>query len=234
MITKAAAAAVLLAVATPVYAQGVTGGTLGVEVNAPTDLSDFGGTTYFGGIEYAINKNFSVAADISSYRFDNLGTDASSATLHGIYHMNDLTSFGLFFGQDKNETETSKVMGVEAGTEFMGGTVEGYVGRANSDTSDATIIGADGFYDWSESIQFTGGAAIANFDLGSTRTVTVGASYTISNGPDLYAEIGSVSVDDGTSTDSDTFIGLGARLNLGAERGTTFDQRSLFEILPQF
>lgn len=233
MFHKAAIAATLFVVASPLSAQGITGGTIGVEVDAQSDLSDIGGTTYFGGIEYGINRDFSIAADLSSYSFDSISNDVTSATVHGIYHLSDSASVGLFLGQDRNDGATADVYGIEGGTEFMGGTVEGFVGMVDG-ASDATIFGIDGNYDWSDAISFTGSAAFGNYDDGNSSKFSVGASYTIANGPDLYAEIGSATAEAGGVSDSDTFIGIGARINFGAARGTTFDQRSLFEILPQF
>ena len=233
MFNKAAIAVTLLVVASPLSAQGITGGTLGVEVDAQSDLSDLGGTTYFGGLEYAINRDFAIAADVSTYSFDSLADDATSATVHGIYHLSDSASVGLFYGQDWTNGSSANVYGLEGGTEFMGGTVEGFVGMVDGET-DATIFGVDGNYDWNDAISFTGSAAFGDYEDGNSSLFSIGASYTIANGPDLYAEIGSASAESGGISDSDTFIGVGARINFGAARGTTFDQRSLFEILPQF
>lgn len=229
-------AAVLAVVGSGVMAQGITGGSIGVEVTQPTDLDDFTGTNYFGAIEYGINRQFAVSADISSYRFDSIDEDARSATLHGIYHLSDTASVGAFVGQDMPENGSDiTIYGVEGGTEFMGGKVEGYVGIADND-DDTVIFGVDGTYAFNEAISFVAGAAFSegNDDI-SASTISAGAEYTITGGPALYAEIGNSSSDGLGANDIDeTFVGVGARINFGAARGTTFGQRSLFEALPNF
>lgn len=235
MIHKAAlAAGVLSAISAPALAQGFSGGTLGVEVNAPTDFDDFGGTTYFLGGEYAVTRQFSIGADASSYRFDNIGQDASSATLHGIYHLSSTASAGLFVGVDRFDGDDANLLGLEFGTEFQSGYVEVYAGRMDDGAETGNLFGATGAYALQNGFALTGDAARANYDDGDVSKFALGAGYTLQAGPELYAEIGKVSqTDDGVKND-DTYIGLGARINFGAARGTTFDQRSLFEILPQF
>ena len=228
-------AAVLAVIGSGAMAQGITGGSIGVEVTQPTDFEEFIGTNYFGAIEYGITRQFAVSADVSSYRFDSLDQDATSATLHGVYHLGDTASVGVFFGQDKLEGEDSlNIYGIEGGTEFMGGQVEAYVGVADND-ADTKIFGFDGNYNFNEAISFKGGAAFQDSgDEGSASTISIGAEYTITGGPSLYAELGNVNVDSGATDESETFIGLGARINFGSARGTTFGQRSVFEALPKF
>lgn len=232
---KIIAAALLAVVGSGAMAQGITGGSIGVEVTQPTDFDEFVGTNYFGAIEYGINRQFAVSADVSSYRFDSLDQDATSATLHGVYHLSDTASLGLFYGQDKLEDDSSiNIYGVEGGTEFMGGQVEGYVGMADNE-SDTMIYGVDGNYAFTESISLKGGAAFSDSgDDGSASTISVGAEYTITGGPSLYAEVGNVNVERGVIDESETFVGIGARINFGTARGTTFGQRSIFEALPKF
>lgn len=228
-------AAVLAVIGSGAMAQGITGGTIGVEVTQPTDFNDFVGTNYYGAIEYGISRQFAVSLDVSSYRFDSLDQDATSATLHGIYHLSDSASVGLFYGQDKIDGEdAADLYGIEGGTEFMGGRVEGYVGRSDDGDVEAILFGADGSYSFNESISFKGGAAFLSVEDLDVSSITAGAEYTIAGGPSLYAELGNVNLDDGISSESETFIGIGARINFGAARGTTFGQRSAFEALPNF
>lgn len=228
-------AAVLAAIGSGAMAQGITGGSIGVEVTQPTDFEEFVGTNYFGAIEYGINRQFAVSADVSSYRFDSLDQDATSATLHGVYHLSDTASVGVFYGQDKvDEGGSINIYGLEGGTEFMGGQVEGYVGMADN-SADTLILGADGTYNYNEAIAFKGGLAYQDSgDDGSDTMVSLGAEYTISGGPSLYAEVGNVNSERGAIDSSDAFIGLGARINFGAARGTTFGQRSIFEAQKKF
>jgi hypothetical protein len=231
---KAAIAAVLLAaVSAPASAQ-VTGGSLGIEYSAPTDGGDFGGTAYYGAIEYAFNRDISVAADLSGYRLDNINTDASSLTLHGIYHIDETLSVGAFYGVDRVNEGNVALYGLEGGTEFMGGQVEGYLGRVDGTLSTATIVGVDGLYGLSNGFSLTGSVDLSRQDDTDISRFALGTQYDMQDGPQFFAEIGSVSAENGGIAADDTFIGVGARVAIGANRGTTFDPRSLFEILPGF
>ena len=230
----AIAAALLMAASTPALAQGITGGQLGIEYAAPVDGSDFGGTTYSGGLEYGINRQFSVAVDASGYLPDNLDTDFSSLTLHGIYHLSDEASVGVFAGRDSVEDASANLYGIEGGMELMGGTVEGYIGQVDGDIDDATLFGLSGVYDLRPNISVIGNLDVANTDDTTLSQAAVGAQYQLDGGPAFYAKIGNVTAEFAGDDESQAFIGIGATIAFGAERGTTFDQRSLFEVVPGF
>lgn len=234
MIKTSAVAAVVLMVASPAVAQ-VTGGSLDIEYDFPTDGGDLGGTTYSGAIEYSITRDFAVSLDIAGYRLDNLDTDATSLTLHGVYHMDEMTSFGAFVGSDAIEdSDRETLFGLEAGTEFGAAEFESYLGALDGEGETVTLAGVDGKYDFGNGLSAIGSAGLASADDIDITRFAVGAEYEVVGGPQFYAEIGNVSAEaDGIDAD-ETFIGLGARVAFGAERGTTFGQRSLFEILPGF
>ncbi len=236
--TAALAAAILAVASTTATAQGFTGGSVGIEYNAPTDGSDFGGTTYTGGLEYGFLRNFSVALNVSAYKLENVGTTAANATLHATYHLDDLASVGIFSAADSIEDTTGAVFtntifGVEGGTTFMGGDVGGYLGRLDGEDT-YTVAGVDGEYALAR-----GFSAIAGFDLltGNDQTnsqISIGAQYEMARGPKFYAKIGSTREDFAGVEDVDTFVGIGASVAFGASRGTTFGTRSAFESLPRF
>lgn len=233
----AIAAAVLTVVGTPIFAQGITGGQLGVEYNMPTDGSDFGGTTYSGGLEYAITRQISVSVDATGYATDNLDISGSNISLHGIYHLSDSASAGVFIGSDKLEDadESVTVYGVEGGTEFMGGAVGGYLGFTDSSGVDSTVFGADGAYALSNGFSVVGGLDVLSSDADTTVSrLTLGAQYEIQGGPELYAHVGNVSASDTSSAADQTFIGIGARVAFGAQRGTTFEGHSIFDAVAGF
>ena len=234
MTPKTAITAAVLALLTqPAFAQGITGGQLGIQYETPLDGSDFGGTSYNAAIEYAITRQFSVSADYSSYSTDAFTTNPSSLTLHGIFHMDDNASFGVFVGQDSRSGDEAELYGLEGGTEFMGGEVAGYAAMINGD-SDGTMFGVDGVYGWRDGISFIGNAGVVSVNDKSVRRFAIGGTYAMTEGPELYGEIGSLTADDSGVSDSQTFIGLGARINFGAQRGTTFQERSVFEVLSGF
>lgn len=230
----ALAAALVVVVAAPASAQ-VTGGSLGIEYSTPIDGDDFGGTAYYGAIEYGFNRNFSVSADLSGYRLDNIDTDASSMTLHGIYHLSETISLGAFYGLDKLETTDAVALyGLEGGTEFLGGQIEGYVGRIDGNISEATVIGADGSYALQSGFSVIGNAAFSFQDDSDVSRYAIGGQYEMQDGPQFYVELGQTNVEVGGIGFDDTFIAVGTRVAIGAQRGTTFGPRSLFEILPGF
>lgn len=234
MFRKIACAIAVLVVASPAAAQ-ITGGSLGVEYNAPTDGGDFGGTTYSGAVEYAINRSFAVSFDLAGYRLDNINTTATSATLHGVYHFDEKTSLGLFFGADVVDGEDSLALyGIEAGSEFNGANLEAFLGQVEGVNDDALIFGVDANYAFQNGFSAIASGGYTEVDNRDIRRIALGGQYEMIDGPQFYAELGNVSANvNGVSADQ-TFVGLGARIAFGAARGTTFDQRSLFEILPGF
>jgi hypothetical protein len=226
-------AATLCVVAYPVSAQ-VTGGSLGFTYSLPTDGGDLGGTSYYGAMEYAITRDFSIAGDLSGYRLDNINTDASSVTLHGIYHVDDMVSVGAFYGVDNLGGSEANLYGIEAGTELYGAQVEGFLGRVDASDGDANILGVDATYGIANGFSVTGNAGISREDDNNISRYALGTQYDLADGPQFFAEVGTVSAESNGVTTENTFIGVGARIAIGTQRGTTFDPRSLFEILPGF
>lgn len=234
----ALAAAVFAVAASPIMAQGFSGGEVGIEYNAPTDGSDFGGTTYTAGLEYGFARQFSVALNLSGYKLENVSTTAANATLHGTYHLNDTASVGVFSAADSMDdatgaTKTNTIFGVEGGTEFMGGDVGGYVGRLKDDDT-YTMLGIDGEYAFARGFSAIGGFDVMTNDNATNSQFSVGAQYAMERGPQFYVKVGTTSEEAPGYSDSSTFVGVGASVSFGASRGTTFGTRSAFETLPRF
>lgn len=225
------AAVVLTAAAGTAQAQsfGFTGGEISAEALVYSDGGDIGSTAYSGALEFGITRNISVAVDLGFYGLQTLDLQADTATIHAIYQMNDTVSLGAFYGQDRLDGSEATVIGLEGGTEFAGVAVEGYFAQLDGAGDDATLLGVSGQYGFSESITALGSFNIADLGDASSNRLAVGGQYTIASGPDLWAEIGTLKIDDGATASSDTFISIGARIEFGAERGTTFGRRSLFE-----
>lgn len=240
MFYKAALTVTSLMVAgTSSFAQGFTGGQLGIEYNAPVDGGDMGGTTYSLGGEYAISRTFAMALDATSYRLDNVETSVSNFTLHGIYHLNEKMSLGAFVGLDRLTDSRNTLYGVEFGTEVQGGLfntgprdISGYIGFADGESSDSMFAGVGGNQRITDSIDLVADINWAQIDDESTWKGTATAEYHMANGPDFYGNLGVVETSD--DPDMQIFVGIGARISFGAARGTTFDQRSLLESLPSF
>ena len=222
------AAVVLCATSGMAAAQGFSGAELSVETFAFSGDGDLGYTSYSAGAEYAITRDFGLSADLSFYGFSALDSDGQNLTLHGIYNLSDTTSLGVFVGQDSFDTSDATIYGIEGGTEFMGGTVEGYLAQVDGDDS-ATLLALSGDYAITQSIAATGGVGIVDMDDTLTRA-HLGAEYQMQGGPAFHAELGQI----GLSDTDETYLSIGATVAIGATRGTTFGRRSLLEILPGY
>jgi hypothetical protein len=208
---------------------GFEGAQISAETLAYSDESDFGSTTYSGGMEFAVFSGLGVGADLSYYGFDALGLDARNLTLHGIYGINPITDVGLFVSQDSYDGLDSQSYGIEGLASFGGTVVEGYLGKLDGDLAEGNMIGING------SISLFGGfSANIGFDQASLEStvnrISIGGEYQLGLGPVLYAEYGKV--DDGEL--DETYLSFGARLSIGPNQGTTFSSRSVFEIVPGF
>ncbi|WP_386681642.1 hypothetical protein [Loktanella sp. R86503] len=232
MINRAVPVAILLA-ALPfsASAQGVTGGDLGIEYNAPLDGSDFGGTTYSGGLEYGFMRTFSMSVNAAAYKPDNISTTATNVTLHGTYQLSSIASVGGFYGYDSIEDEGAHLFGIEGGTEFMGGDVGGYIGRVED---EGTMLGFDGSYDLRSGFSVIGNVDLIDIDDARLAQASIGAEYQMAAGPQFYTQIGRISGNFDGDSDAVGFFTIGAKVAFGAARGTTFDNRSVFEVLPGF
>lgn len=236
MFYKSALAATLLVVASPAAAQ-VTGGQIGLSYASPSDGDDRDFTEYFGGIEYAFGRNFAIAGNIKGFDFEDGGTNFVNATVHGIYHLNEETSFGVFFARDAvgtsdltDSSDSGDLYGIEAGTEFGSFEGQAYIGDIED---DGTIFGASGKYNFASSLAAIGSFDLASFDDLDFTDVNIGIEYTITGGPAIYGTVGQRDVDaDGAGSIDSTYFEIGASVSFGAERGTTFDSRSVFDAFP--
>ena len=225
-IKTAIPAVVFIAMAHGAFAQSFTGGELTIDAYGFSDGDDPSAVNYSGALEYAINRNFSVSADLSIYDFSLFEDNINNAALHGIYHVNDVTSVGVFFGSEESNDDRASFFGLEGGYETAAVEVEAYF-AVYDDDGNSNVLGLDGAYQFNDNI-----SAIGTFGYGDVgdldiRRYSAGAEYTFDNGPAVYAELGRIDAGDVDSN----FIGIGASIAFGAERGTTFDRRGIFETL---
>lgn len=223
------AAAALAVSTTPALAQGVSGGQLSIGWGAPTDLDDLGSTVYSGGLQYDITPQIGVSLDLSGHKFNNVNTEATSATLHGIYALNQTLALGVFYGTDWINDTSTELYGVEGSYAFIGGDVEGYAGVKGDDT----LFGVDGAYRLSQGFSLIGGLDVTSGDT-SVNRIAAGAQYQLAGGPSFYAEIGRTGRETAGVSTSDSFVGLGATVAFGNGGGTTFAPRSGFNVSSGF
>lgn len=215
---------VIMAFASPLWAQGFEGGELSIDAYGFSEGDDLTATNYTGALQFGITSEISVAADISGYDFSLLDDSITNITLHGIYRLDQGVAVGAFVGNESVGDTDSTLYGLEAGYDAGPLAVEGYV-ASYDDANDSSVLAVSGAYRFNSSIAAIADVGIA--DLGDTdvNRFSVGGEYSFDAGPDVYAEIGQISSDE---TDG-TYIGIGASITFGANDGTTFGQRSIYE-----
>ena len=213
-------AGLLSVLATASGAQEFVGGTLGLEY---TSFDGADATSYTGEVEFAINRQFGVELNWNGASSD--GETASRATLHGIYHMSNTSSVGAFYGQSVGGDVDASFYGIEGGTLLGGFSVGGYIGREDIDGTDATTFGLNAEVPVYNAFELYFDSDLAFVDDVWAGTSEIGVQYNMSNGPEFFAHFGSLTASDGTTTASEDYIGVGARINFGAKRGTTFEGR---------
>ncbi|WP_210528321.1 hypothetical protein [Rubellimicrobium arenae] len=207
-------------------AQGFAGAEISTELLAYADDLDLGEKEYRGALEFDIYSGFGAAADLSYHNSRELGLGGHNTTLHGFYDRLPMATVGLYVGRDSNDDDETNLYGVEAATEVMGGNIQGSLGSYNGDDGDGGMLSVDARYGFGN-FAATGFAGGLTGDIEGSR-LALGGEYQLGLGPTLYAEVGRRSVDE----DPEAYVSVGARLAIGPKAGTTFDSRSLFEILP--
>lgn len=233
-IVAAGLAAILLS--GTAQAQEFKGAEISVEALAFTEADDVVSTTYRGSAEMAVYGGFGVAADLNFYDFGD-SDGIRNLTVHAIYDAFEFATVGAFYAFDSSEGETVSTYGIEGGRSFGSAGVEGYLGLVDAEAEAFRVLGADGTYDVTDSISLTGSAAFLLADEGQASRLSAGGEYRFGGtGPALYAEIGRLSISDEVEDlgASATFVGVGARIAVGPNRGTTFESRGVYEAIAGF
>ena len=236
--TLFAASAVL---ASPSIAFEFTGGEVSLDYSAYIDDiagEDLNKTSLEGAVEFGFNRNFAMQVDLGFQNFGFIDESGYNPAVHGIYHLTDDTSFGLFLGHDDISSIDADYFGLQAGYESAGFEVEAYwstgdVSEASLGSADVNIFGLAGAVDIAPNFQLTGGINRADFDGGiSASQFEVGVRYAASDNFILRASIGSAKEDAFGTSVSENFFTIGGEITFGAERGATFGQRGLLRLFP--
>lgn len=222
MVVKSVVTALIaLASVSPVIAQEFSGGEIGLEYNAFTNDSDINGASYSGGVEFSFGREYAIAITAENVGFGGDNTP-NNVTLHGIYHMNQGASVGLFYSQNENDVEG---YGLQGGTNFGGTDVGGYIGQKSFSGESVVVLGLESRTPYNEQITFfTDFDVVGDEDVAGS-TSEVGVTYLFDAGPEAYVQVGRASAFTDFGSDSETYIGVGAKISFGAARGTTFDTR---------
>jgi hypothetical protein len=225
-----------LSVAGGAKAQEFKGAEVAVEVLSYEEDDDITSTSYRGSVEAGVYGGLGVAADLS---FQDFGDDEGvrSFTLHALYDAFQFATVGAFASRDSSDGSDSQIYGIEAGRSFGSLGVESFLGAGDSEGVDFGVFGIEALYDISPAFSVTGSVTSVALDGGTIGRASLGGEYRFNDtGPAVYGEIGRLSVEDDAETFgvSTTYFGLGARIAIGPNRGTTFDSRGLRELLSGF
>lgn len=218
--------------ATMAQAVEVTGGSAGLSYSAFADDTDFNRIGLEGSVELGFNRSLGLQFDAGYNNFDASGIDSNTLGLHGIYHLDDATSFGAFYVREDIEGNDLDILGVEAGYEMQNWDIEGYIADIDGDGGDGTLGGLKGRYAMDSGLGLTGSYDRADSGGDDLSRFAVRLDRDVSPNANLFVEVGSARADVGGLSDSEPFVGLGGKITFGAERGTTFDQRGFSRLIP--
>jgi hypothetical protein len=231
-----AAAFGLVATVSAAQAVEVTGSSLDLSYSAFIDDTDVDKLNVAGSVELAFTQTSSVQLDIGHDAFGLSGLDILSIGAHGIFHVNRDTSLGAFFTHDRADVGgtngSSNLFGIEAGHDAGPVELEGYLGRGESSGADGTMVGLSGRYVMPNTIGVTGSIDYLDIEGLEVRKLAVRLDGGLTENLNVYVEAGTGKVSAFGTSASEPFVGIGGRITFGAVRGTTFERRSLGELLP--
>lgn len=213
----------------------VTGGNITLGYSSFTEDTSFSALVLKGSVELGFSKSFAVQADLGGFGYNFINETGTNFGLHGIYHLNETTSFGAYISSDSILGDSNEVYGVEAGFGSNGFDIEGYFGKTEFSGTDASTFGVLAHYTFEGN--FGIGASVDRLDINvSGLALTrygLKADYMLENTA-IYAEIGSLAADIGefSLSGSERYVGVGIEFNLGAKRGATFSDRGFLKMIP--
>ena len=231
MIRAALTATLLLTTAPAALAFEVTGGSVQLGYSTYTDnlLKDLDKTSLQGSIEVAFGPNFVMQADLGFANYGVTDEDSTSIGLHSIYALGDATALGLYFNSDQMYDGSLSSMGLEMKHQAGIVGLEGYLGYADDNAIEGMVYGARADFDISGNttvgLRYDG----TDKDVLDLSRLSLTGEHTFANGFALTAELGSADV---AGSGSEGFVGIGAKMAFGRNRGATFNDRSVLGLLP--
>jgi hypothetical protein len=210
----------------------VTGGSIGLSYSAFTANSDVNRLGIEGAVEFAFNRNISMQADIGHQSFGATGVDSTTLGLHGIFHLDDQTSFGAFYVNENADLGDVDTFGLEAGYEVGQFEAEGYLSSADDGVDTFAIYGVSGRYEMPNTLGVTGAYDRADDDSAELSRLSIKLDRDVSPAVNLFVEVGTARTTSAGVSDTNTFVGIGGKYVFGAERGATFEQRGFLRLLP--
>jgi len=222
-----------LCVSHTAHAVEVTGGSVGLSFSGFTDDLDVNRLALEGSVEFGWTRNWASQLDLTFNQFGSSGADTRSLGVHTIYHLNDATSFGLFYTIEDGDGDDVDIVGLEAGHELGNWDVEGFFGKADSaGAGSANMLGVMGRTELKNGYGFA--AEYQSVDVGGidVERLSVSVDRDLNDSTNLFVEVGTARVRVGGVSGSEPFIGFGGTYRFGADRGATFNARNVSRILP--
>ncbi len=220
-----------LAFAIPAHAVEMTGAEVGLSHSFFTDDTSYAKTTLEGSAELGFGPTFGLQGDLGVNWLNETDETGTSVTLHGLYHVTDQTSLGLFYGSDKLDSDNVDYYGFEVGQQGDSFDVEAYVGRGEDSGLTGSLMGVEGRFAVSGAFGLGGKLQNVDFDDASLTRVGLTGDYTMFNGMGLTAEVGRLN-SDGMGIGNETYLGIGAKMSFGPNQGVTFGKRGILDVLP--
>ncbi len=236
IITRIAGAIALVSITSPVAAMELNGGDFNVNYSwfdqkvGDETVDTF---SFDGAVEVGFNQNFAAQLDLGRYSFGLIDERGTNIALHGIYHLNEATALGAFYGADDILSDSTDFYGVEAAYNTDQYEVEAYFGTGEDSGVDGNVYGILGAYDVTEGIAVTGSLERADIDGGFEYSkYAIGVRFSASPQAALTASIGSAEAEAGSLSGSETFFSIGAEFKFGQKAGATFGRRGLLKLIP--
>lgn len=194
-----------------------------------SNATDVNKLAFGASLEFGITQQFALQTDFSIANFGLTDLDNTNLAVHGIGHLNEQTSVGAYVGKDRLAGIDQSYFGFEVGHQMNAFGTEAYVTFAEDDGSHGTVLGFKGDYKLGETSSV--GAKFDNLNVegfDATRVALTG-EMGVAKDVTLTGEVGSVRFED---VGSESYVGIGLKMNFGAKRGATFDRRSLIDLLP--
>ncbi|OWY14617.1 hypothetical protein B6V72_05045 [Thioclava sp. F34-6] len=185
-----------------------------------------------GSAEIGFGPTFSVQGDLAYANYGNgadFDMDTNNVALHTIYHPNEATALGVFFGRDTLDGENTNYHGIEVGHGIGAFWGEAYFTRVKDLGAKGDLYGVSGRYTLNDRIEFN--ASLDNFNVSylNTNRVSFGMDYRVNDAFTLNGTVGHLEMGYGGASD---FISIGAKFTFGPNKGATFEQRDLLRYLP--
>jgi hypothetical protein len=215
------------------FAQDWRGAELVLGYSAFFDETDVDKLSLKGSGETMLGNSFSLQGDFILSRFGAELGNANNVTLHGIYNFTSPNALGVFVGRDEADGDSGILYGIEGNHGDRALQFQWYVGQVDTDDADATLYGADLWFEvapnWLAGLHYDR-AALDDGDI-DLDSLSVSMRFDLTESASLFAQYGETEAGFGSLSGSETYFAFGARFNFGARGGTTMGYRSLDNVL---